>query len=232
MGQTNTISNKSDCTHLSLKQIVDNAIDDFMTKEPDGLFEKTHDMIHILFSLFIEVEDKKDESLLIDHQTTILGIPADRNRVSQYKSWLDEDPPTSNIYELGYYIEDLNLIMYGGGATHRLAALNLYYRDQHPPFIMNERNLIRCAINTERLNRYNLYENGQILYWLDTTDPLNTIYRKELTPLMFDMIANLQIHYFGQAKFIDEKEEKKFCNEWQNREKSPFDRAQELLNKY
>lgn len=232
MRRTDTIDGRTDNAILSFKQIVDNAIDDFMTKESDGLLEKTHGMIYILFSLFIEGEERKtDEPLLIDHRTAILGIPADRNRVLKYKSWLDKDPPTSNIYEWVYYIEDLNLITYGGGGTHRLAALNLYYRDQHPPFTMDEKK--RCRINTERLNRYHLYAKEKIiLYWIDSTDPLNSIYRTELTPLMFDMIVSLQIHYFGTTNFIDRKKEKKLYKEWQNRVKIPIEQAQELFDRY
>lgn len=230
--QTHTIGSKTDSVHLSLKEIVDNAIDDFMTKEPDGLLEKTHGMIYILFNLFIDEKDVSGKPLHIDHRTAILGIPADRSKVSLYKSWLDETPPTSNVYEMAHYIEDINLITYVGGGTHRLAALNLYYRDQHPPFIMDSRKLIRCRINTERLNRYNLYGKEKILYWIDLTDPLCPTYRKELTPLMFEMIVSLQMHYFGKANLLDRKSEKKFYKEWKNREKSPIERAQELFNRY
>lgn len=232
MKQTDTIGDRADGAHMSLKEIVDNAIDDFMTKEPDGLLEKTHGMIHILFSLFINEEDVSGTPLSIDHRTAILGIPADRNRVSRYKSWLDETPPTSNVYERVHYIEDLNLITYGGGGTHRLAALNLYYRDQNPPFIMDSHNLIRCRINVERLSNYTLYEKEKILYWDDPTDPLDPIYRKEITPFMFDMIVSLQTHYIGKANLIDRKKERSFYKKWQNREKSPLERAQELFNKY
>lgn len=230
--RTYAIGGRAVDNYLSLKQIVDNAIDDFINKEPDGSLEKTHGMIYVLFRVFANEEETSDEPLLIDHQTTILGIPADRSRVLKYKERLDKEPPTGSLYESVHYIHDLNMITYIGGGTHRLAALNLYYRDQKPPFAMSGNKIVRCSINTEKLKRYNIYEKEKTLYYIDETDPLEYTYRTELTPLMFDLIVNLQVHYFGQANLIDKKREREFYKAWQSREKNPIERAQELFGKH
>lgn len=232
MRRVDTIDNRAGNTHPSFKQIVDNAIDDFMTKEPNGLFEKTHEIIHILFNLFIEEDGSLNEPLIIDHRTTILGIPTDRNYVSKYKEMLHKDPPTAGIYERVFYIKELNLITYNEGGTHRLAALNLFYRNERPAFMMGSRKLILCTIDTERLKRYNLHKNNKTLYYIDPSNPLYSINRTELTPLMYDMIINLQMQYFGKANLIDKKQEKRIYEIWEHREKCPIERARELLNKY
>jgi hypothetical protein len=212
-----------------LKTIIDSAIDEFVRNDKNGTLEKVHDKIYILFDLF--TDEPNNIQVIIDHQTTILTIPFDTERVSRYLSYLYKSPPKAHIYdESVYHLEEHNLICYIENGTHRLAALNLYYRDQHESFVFDEKRIRRKKINVDVLKRYHLDKKRMVLYKVNPSYHLKIIDRIELSPILYDIILTFQKHYFSKANMLDKNMSDLYASLWTKREKNHMDHIQELFN--
>ncbi len=186
---------------VPLKVIIDNAIDEFIQKDQNDALAEMHQKAHLLFNLF--VEEQNNVPIIINHQTTIFTVPSEVKLVSKYLDYLFESRPETCPYESVYYLPEHNLLCYINGGTHRLAALNLYYRKPRDSFTFAKNKIKYRKIDIDLLKTYFFDKKRMILYRVNSGDPSNVYSRTELKSIMFNVLVTLQKHYFGEANILD-----------------------------
>lgn len=210
----------------NLKSIIDKNLDEFIENGIKDAMEDSHFNFDIFNALF---EDDSDsiENVTIDNTTIIIGIPSEPKKVLEYQNALLQSPPKSDLYEGVFYFKEFNMISYISGGTHRLAALNLYLRQNNKPFAFDGKKMRSVSIDTKMLYQYRVDKTKKTLYVLSPYKSESVIKKITLTPLLYDLITTLQIYYFGKARLISDDEITKYESLWKQRDKSEIEMASE-----
>lgn len=205
-------------------------MDSILSVLDEDRFDYLHNEPTYTLYYLIKESDDHTTSITVNKDTNIISFPRKYEIIKSNLKYFEDLPgvdPSLFDYAKMNYIPELNLLMMNDDASHRLASLYLYVQDGFELKIDKENlRYFDHTIDIDKLKKYYFFPNERLLF-IEINGQIK--HQEFLDESFYDLLVHLQDTLLGTTNILTREDSDKFKIDYENREKSPLEIAQDLL---